>query len=179
MDAVSEPFPEIVVPATLFGDMRAALEKEAGPLVAVHALHAAGYAAGVAGAAALRTAPGEDLLALPQDVLFARITAFFARRGWGSLAHDPAHEAVGLLTSPDWSEGAGPAGEDASCSFTTGFLSGMLSTVAGGPVAVLEVACRARGDGRCSFAFGNAQAIHDLYGKLLQGSDVPSALASL
>ena len=179
MDAVSEPLSEIVVPATLFGDMRAALEKEAGPLVAVHALHAAGYAAGVAAVAGLRTAPDEDVLALPQDLFWTRLTAFFARRGWGSLAHEPAHQAVGLLTSPDWTEGARPVGEDASCSFTTGFLSGMLSTVAGGPVAVLEIGCRARGDGRCSFAFGNALAIHELYGRLLKGSDLSSALASL
>jgi len=179
MDTVFPPFSEIVVPATLFGEMRAALEKEAGPLVAVHALHAAGYAAGVAAAAGLRTSPEEDVLALPQDVFWTRLTGFFARRGWGSLAHEPAHQAVGLLTSPDWAEGAVPGGGDASCSFTTGFLSGMLSTVAGGPVAVLEITCRARGDGRCSFAFGHATAIHDLYGKLLQGSDVSSALASL
>ncbi len=179
MDAASPPLSEIVVPATLFGDLRAALETEAGPLVAVHALHAAGYSAGVAAAPALRTSPGEDVLALPQDVFWTRLATFFARRGWGSLTHAPAHPAVGLLTSPDWAEGAAPGGEDASCSFTAGFLSGMLSTLAGGPVAVLEISCRARGDGHCSFAFGNALAVHDLYGKLVQGSDVPGALASL
>ncbi len=179
MDAASQPLSEIVVPATLFGDLRAALDKEAGPLVAVHILHAAGYASGVAAAPALRTSPDEDLLALPQDMFWTRLATFFARRGWGSLTHEPAHQAVGFLTSPDWAEGAVPRGDDASCSFTAGFLSGMLSTLAGGPVAVLEISCRARGDERCSFAFGNALVIHDLYGKLLQGSDVPSALASL
>lgn len=179
MDAPSPPFAEIVVPASLFGELRVALEKEAGPLPAVHALHAAGYSAGVAAVAALGAGGGEDVMALPQDVFWARISDFFARRGWGSLVHEAAHEAVGLLTSEDWAEGSGPRGDDASCSFTTGFLSGMLTTVAGGPVAVLEIGCRARGDGRCSFAFGSALAIHDLYGKLLQGSDVPGALASL
>ncbi len=179
MDAAPEPFSEIVVPATLFGDLRAALEKEAGPLASVHALHAAGYAAGVAAAAGVRSTPDEDLLALPQQVFWNRVTAFFSRRGWGSLTQESAHEAVGLLTSPDWAESAGPAGEGASCSFSAGFLSGLLSSLAGGPVAVLEIACRARGDGRCSFAYGNALAIHDLYGKLVQGSDLPDALASL
>ena len=119
------------------------------------------------------------MLALPQDVFWTRLATFFARRGWGSLTHAPAHQAVGFLNSPDWAEGATPGGEDASCSFTAGFLSGMLSTLAGGPVAVLEISCRARGDGHCSFAFGNALAVHDLYGKLVQGSDVPGALASL
>lgn len=179
MDATSEPLSEIVVPATLFGDMRAALEKEAGPLVAVHALHAAGYAAGVAAVAAFRSAPDEDVLALPQEAFWTRLASFFERRGWGSLVHQPAHPAVGLLTSPDWAESAGVTGEDASCSFTAGFLSGMLSTLAGGPVAVLEVGCRARGEAHCTFAFGNALAIHDLYGELLQGADVSQALSSL
>lgn len=68
---------------------------------------------------------------------------------------------------------------DASCSFSTGFLSGMLTSLAGGPIAVLEVSCRARGDGHCSFAFGNASAIHDLYGKLVEGAELSGALASL
>jgi predicted hydrocarbon binding protein len=179
MEAVSEHLSEIVVPATLFGDLRTALEEEAGPLAAVHGLHAAGYAAGVAAARAFPASPDENVLALPQDLFWARLAGFFSQRGWGTLAHEPAHEAVGLLTSQDWAESAVHRGEDASCSFTAGFLSGMLSTVAGGPVSVLEVACRSRGDGRCSFAFGNALAIHDLYGKLLLGSDVPGALSAL
>lgn len=179
MHAPAQPVSEILVPATLFGDLRAALENEAGSLVAVHALHAAGYANGVAAAAAVRNAPDEDLMALPQDVFWNRVTSFLARRGWGNLTREDSHEAVGLLTSPDWAEGTGPAGDDASCSFSAGFFSGLLTTLAGGPVAVLEITCRARGDERCSFAFGNAAAIHGLYGKLVEGSDLPSALASL
>lgn len=179
MEAASPPFPEIVVPATVFGDLRMALESEVGPLAAVHALHTAGYSAGVAAAAALGASPEEAVLDLPQEVFWDRLRAYFGRRGWGVVAHEDAHEAVGLLTSPDWAEGSGPGGEQASCSYTTGFLSGLLSATAGGPIAVLEVRCRGRGEGACCFAFGNAQAIHELYGKILHGSDVPRALASL
>jgi hypothetical protein len=179
MDAASQPLPEIVVPATLFGDLRTALETEVGPLAAVHALHAAGYAAGAAAAATLKASPDEDMLALPREVFWDRLSTFFGRRGWGGMAHEDVHEAIALLTSPDWAEGAGPGGEEASCSYSAGFLSGLLSSAAGGPIAVLEVRCRGRGDEACSFAFGNAAAIHELYGKLLGGADVAGALDSL
>jgi len=179
MEAASQPLPEIVVPATLFGDLRTALDAEVGPLASVHALHAAGYAAGAAAAAALRASPDEELQALPKEVFWDRLSTFFGRRGWGGMAHEDVHEAVALLTSPDWTEGAGPGGEEASCSYSAGFLSGLLSSAAGGPIAVLEVRCRGRGDDVCSFAFGNAAAIHELYGKILAGADVPGALASL
>ena len=104
-----------------------------------------------------------------------------ARRGWGTLRHEQAHDAVGLLHSRDWAEPPpdGPTGSDASCGFTTGFLSGLLSALAGGPVAVLEVSCRGRGDDACTFAFGSETAIHELYGHLLDGADMAAALAAL
>jgi len=179
MDALTGAYREIAVPVRVFGDLRDAVAKEAGPLPAIRALHAAGYAAGVAAADELRSSPDEDLRALPAEAFWARVSDFFSRRGWGTLTHEAIHEAVGTLTSPDWAEGTAPGADDASCSFSTGFLSGLLTSLAGGPIAVLEVSCRARGDGRCSFAFGNALAIHDLYGRLVEGADLSGALASL
>lgn len=179
MDALPGAYREIAVPVSIFGDLRGALAKEAGSLPAIRALHAAGYTAGVAAAAEVRSSPDGDVLALPAEAFWAHVAAFFARRGWGTLTHEAVHEAVGTLTSPDWVEGSGAEASDASCSFSTGFLSGLLTTLAGGPIAVLEVTCRARGEGRCSFAFGNASAIHDLYGRLLEGADLTGALASL
>jgi len=41
------------------------------------------------------------------------------------------------------------------------------------------VSCRAQGDERCAFAFGSAATVHDLYGLLLDGRALPSALAAL
>jgi len=179
MDALSDAYREIAVPVRIFGDLRDALGKEAGPLPAIRAMHAAGYAAGMAAADELRSAPEGDPLALPPEAFWARVAAFFSRRGWGTLTHEAVHEGVGTLTSSDWAEGAVEGADDASCSFSTGFLSGLLTALAGGPIAVLEVSCRARGDGQCSFAFGNASAIHDLYGKLIEGANLSGALASL
>lgn len=180
MDAPSGAHREIAVPASIFASLRQELAKEAGVLPTIHALHASGYTAGIAAASAFRVSPDEDVQALPQAEFWARVSAFFARRGWGTLVHEPRHQAVGILRSLDWVEGAERrAEEDASCSFSTGFLSGLLTELAGGPVAVLEVTCHARGDDACSFAFGAASAIHELYGRLLEGAELDGALAAL
>lgn len=171
---------EIAVPVSIFATLRSALAGDVGELAAIHALHNAGFAAGVDAAETFRGSEKEDVLGLSEEDFWNRLTLFFARRGWGTLSHQTLHDAVGTLTSPDWTEAAADgAGDQASCSFSTGFLSGLLSTLAGGDVAVLEVACRARGDAACTFAFGNAAAIHEVYGKLLEGSDLAAALAAL
>ena len=56
---------------------------------------------GVAAAAAFRTSQEEDVQALPEGEFWARLSTFFTRRGWGTLAHVPRHQAVGVLTSTD------------------------------------------------------------------------------
>lgn len=168
---------EIAIPATAFGTLRAHLEKEAGPLPAVHALHHAGYAAGSAAAPALAWG---DPDALGEAAFWTRLAEFFGKRGWGALKHARPHAAVGLLTSPDWAEASdGDGGLEASCHFSAGFLSGLLTELAGGPVAVLEVGCRSRGAESCQFAFGSEGAIHELYGRLLENHDLDAALAAL
>jgi hypothetical protein len=172
---------EIAVPVSVFGSLRAELEKEAGTLPTVHALHHAGYAAGVAAAASLFVGDERDARSLGQDAFWSRLADFFGKRGWGTLQHERRHKAVGILSSSDWAEAAeGEGGRDASCHFSTGFLSGILSELAGGPVAVLEVGCRMRGEGACRFAFGSAGAIHELYGRLMDDDvDLDGALAAL
>jgi hypothetical protein len=167
---------EIAVPVSVFGSLRTELAKEAGTLPTVHALHSAGYRAGTDAATTL--AGGTPTLG--QDLFWARLADFFAKRGWGTLQHHSPHAAVGILSSPDWAEaGDGNVDPDASCCFSTGFLSGLLSELADGPVAVLEVGCRTRGEDACRFAFGSEAAIHDLYGRLLDGVDLDGALAAL
>lgn len=169
---------EIAVPVAVFGSLRAELSKEAGTLPTVHALHNAGFQAGTAAAVGL--ADRNASAGLAQDAFWTKISDFFSQRGWGDLRFDSGHSAIGILSSADWAEastdGADP---DASCFFSTGFLSGLLSELAGGPVAVLEVGCRTRGQDRCRFAFGSEAAIHDLYGRMLDGEDLDGALAAL
>ena len=171
---------EIAVPVSLFRALREELAKEAGTLPAVHALHSAGYEAGTAAAPTLVKSATNGATGLGQDEFWSRVTKFFGKRGWGTLRHEPAHGAVGFLTATDWAEANdNEADPDASCLFTTGFLSGLLSALAGGPVAVLEIGCRARGEKFCRFAFGSETAIHELYGQLLDGVGLAEALDAL
>ena len=171
---------EIAVPISLFGSLRSELEKEVGMLPTVRALHHAGYHSGLDAAATVDQDAGGDSFGLSQGKFWARLSSYFSKRGWVSLQHRTAHAGVGILTSSDWAEATtDEIKADASCSFSAGFLSGLLSQLAGGPVAVLEVGCRTRGADSCEFAFGSETAIHDLYGRLLDGADIDSALEAL
>ncbi|MGD8287464.1 MAG: 4-vinyl reductase [Gemmatimonadota bacterium] len=170
---------EIAVPVSVFGSLRDELSKEAGTLPTVHALHSVGYQAGTAAAATLIDA-SRNGDTMGQDAFWQRISDFFRDRGWGEIRHEPVHGAIGFLTSSDWAE-ANPeeVDPDASCFFSTGFLSGLLSALAEGPVAVLEIGCRTRGEKHCRFAFGSEAAIHRLYGQLLDGVGLAEALDAL
>jgi predicted hydrocarbon binding protein len=171
---------DVAIPATGLVTLRRQLQREAGSLAAIHALHAAGYAAGESLWESLRKGPARELADLDADSFWTRIAAVLGRRGWGTIEHRSAHPGVGLLESGDWAESSGGDAEDQpACSFSTGLLSGLLSGAAGGPIAVLEVTCRTQGDARCTFAFGSAATVHDLYGLLLDGRPLDSALASL
>lgn len=177
MEATTSALHEIAVPASIFATLKTELAKEAGALPTIHALHHAGYEAGVATAGAI--ANGSTVREMTQAAFFDRLTRFFVRRGWGTLATD-GRGKVGMLCSADWAE-SDPSSHDAdaTCSYSTGFFSGLMSTLAGGPVAVLEVSCRSRGDGECRFVFGSEQTIHDLYGHLLEGLDLEEALSTV
>ena len=171
---------EIAVPISILASLRHELEAEAGTLPTVRALHSAGYHAGLAAAETVQEQSGGKAFATSQDDFFVGIHDYFAKRGWGKLTHSVVHDAVGMLSSPDWAEVAeGELDPDASCCFSTGFLSGLFSQLAGGPVAVLEIECRTRGGSTCDFAFGSEGAIHELYGQLLEGVDLDGALTAL
>lgn len=180
MEATGTGFREVAVPVSIFDALRRELSKEAGPLPTIHALHSAGFAAGSAAAETFRAAGNGGDEDPAEEAFWTQFTAFFQRRGWGTLSRRTDHPAVGLLESGDWVESESTeVADDASCSFSTGFVSGLLSALAGGPVAVLEVACRARGDDTCTFAFGSESAVHELYGRLLDDADLERALSSL
>ena len=180
-DAARDGTRDVAIPASGLAALRRHLEREAGSLAAIHALHTAGYGAGEALWESVRRGPARgDLAELDEETFWERIGAALSRRGWGTVTHESVHPGVGVLASVDWAEALGGHDEDQpSCSFSTGMLSGLLSGAAGGPIAVLEVTCRAKGDARCSFAFGSAATVHDLYGLLLDGRPLESALSVL
>lgn len=180
MNRSPSPVAEIVVPVSVFGVLRRELVEEVGMLPAVHALHNAGYAAGTDAGRTLFDPSASDLDEMSASAFWDRVASYFGKRGWGTPRHESPHRGVGLITSTDWVEATPDAIDpEASCSFTTGFLSGLLSAAADGPVAVLEVSCRTRGDDACQFAFGSAAVIHDLYGHLLEGRELQPALQAL
>ncbi|MSR36862.1 MAG: hypothetical protein EXR95_09545 [Gemmatimonadetes bacterium] len=180
MEASERPQRDVAIPAVGLTTLRLALQREAGPLPAIHALHAAGFDSGQALWEGLRRGPGRELAGLDESSFWPRLAAVLGRLGWGTLSHTPAHPGVGLLASTDWAESQGAAGErQPSCTFSSGMLSALLSGAGGGPVAVLEVTCRTRGDDCCTFAFGSAATVHELYGLLLDGQDLATALAAL
>ena len=171
---------EVAVPVSMFAHLRKELEAAAGTLPTVRALHHAGYHAGLAAAPAMNREAGGDSLSLSQTGFWRQLSRYFDKRGWGTLSHRAAHPGVGMLSSTDWAEASGgEVRSDGSCSFSAGYLSGLLSQLAGGPVAVLEVGCRSRGGASCDFAFGSETAIHDLYGRLLDGAELGAALETL
>jgi hypothetical protein len=55
----------------------------------------------------------------------------------------------------------------------------MLGRLGGGPLAVLEVGCRSRGDEECLFLVGSEQAIETVHGYLLDGDALNAALTRL
>ena len=171
---------ELAVPSSLFVTLNQALSEEHGPDAASRLLAAAGRLEGGRAAFLLGRGSQADAASLSQSAFWLQLAAFFGRRGWGSLALSGGNRAVGLLTSPDWTE-ADPerGGANPSCAFTSGFLAGLLSSVAGGDVAVREVGCRSRGDGDCTFAFGSPTAVEALAGYLSDGRTLADALSAL
>lgn len=160
--------------------MRRALHEEAGPIVATRVLQAAGYEAGEALHVALEATGRQTPGTLGRAEFWRRLADFLRARGWGSLRMEQLHPGIGLLTSSDWAEAADARGEtQPSCPFSAGLLSGLLSRTAGGPVAVLQVACTSRGDEACTFAFGSEAAIDALYRRMLDGAGLSTALDRL
>ena len=180
MESIQTRPRSMALPAGALRALHRAVRSEAGPLAAAHALQAGGYETAESFWDDLERALGREPDSLGEAAFFRMLSEFLQGRGWGSLKHSTPHAAVGLLASGDWAE-AGEAGEETqpTCAFSAGLLAGLLSRAAGGPVAVLQVGCRSRGDGECAFAFGSEATIHDLYGLLLDGRSLAAALAEL
>jgi uncharacterized protein len=178
MGTTSNRTAELALPAAAFSAMRDALVATVGPEPAGDALRAAGHAAGDAFHEIL-SAKG-DLAGLPADRFWQRLGQLFASRGWGQLGYREAHPGVGALEAREWVE-ATPDGaaEQPACHFTTGLLANLLGRVAGADVAVLEVECRSRGDDRCRFLFGGADAVYAVYERLAAGESADAALQQI
>jgi predicted hydrocarbon binding protein len=160
--------------------LRASLERDTG-LQASSYLQEAGFAGGeelygefaewLLGTRGVER-PGELDMAYLSEVL----AEFFADQGWGALTARPLSEAVLALDAADWAEADGGASEFPSCHLTCGLLADFLGRMSNGLVAVMEVECRSRGDGRCRFLAGAPETLSALYDRMAQGSPYHEAL---
>lgn len=170
----------VALPVAVLTFLRASLRKEAGPLGATHALHDAGFAAGELLHRRFEERVGTEASELDEGRFWAEASAFFQEEGWGGFTHERLHPALGILRAPEWAESNGEGTESQpGCAFSAGMLAYLLGQVAGGPVAVLEVFCRSRGDDHCGFLFGSEAAVHEVYGLLLDGDTLEHVLAHL
>lgn len=180
MPTESEPLRDISIPGTALAALRDAVARESGPLASVQAMQTAGYETGEILFERLTERFDDTVGEVDPDDFWTEVADFFRERGWGSLSFDQPHDGVGVLRSEDWIEADGPTTEgQASCSFSSGLLSGLLTRVAGDAVAVLQIGCRGQGDDHCAFAFGSEATMHDLYSAFLDEADVDEALARL
>lgn len=163
--------------------LRASLERDTG-LQASTYLQEAGFAGGeelyaeftewlVATRGVER--PGE----LDMRHLSEVLSEFFADQGWGALTATPLTPAVLALDSTEWAEAAAEGrGEFPSCHLTCGLLADFFGRLSDGLVAVMEVECRSRGDGRCRFLAGAPDTLGILYDRMAQGTSYTDALGS-
>lgn len=146
--------------------------------------------AGPDGIAALREAgrvAGEELLRrLGSDPATSRTEAFweavgqqFVDLGLGPLSYrvlDPGIGEVRLEGLPEADGAGGMPRRRTGCAFSTGLLGGLLTAVAGEPVAVLEVECRAGGSAFCRFLVGDEERLRAIRRSLQSGRSLSQAL---
>lgn len=117
--------------------------------------------------------PGE----LDMIFLSEALSEFFQDQGWGALTASPLGAAVLALDSAEWAEAVEDGrGEFPSCHLTCGLLADFFGRLSGGLVAVMEVECRSRGDGRCRFLAGAPDTLGTIYDRMAQGTGYAEAL---
>ncbi len=161
--------------------LRSALERDTG-LQASTYLQEAGFAGGEELYAEFREwlVPNrgvEDPSQLDADFLSSTLSDFFADQGWGRLEASRLGDSVLALDSAEWAESVETGGtEFPSCHLTCGMLADFFGRLSDGLVAVMEVECRSRGDGRCRFLAGSPETLGTLYDRMAQGTGYAEAL---
>lgn len=172
--------PELALPIASLAALTDALIARVGADAAAQALRDAGHAAGDALHRVLAGPDGSDLAAIPADRFWQHLSRMFSSRGWGTVSFSQVHAGVGALDTTDWFEARPEAHAGAPCChFTTGVLANLLGRVAGSDIAVMEVECRTRGDQRCRFLLGGADAVTTIYQRMAAGEHADAAIAQL
>lgn len=163
--------------------LRASLERDTGFQAATY-LQEAGFAGGEELHSEFttwlaRTRGGVEPGALDIQFLSEVLGEFFTESGWGTLTVTPVSPLVLALDTTDWAEAVDTGrGEFPSCHITCGMLADFFGRIAGGLIAVMEVECRSRGEGRCRFLAGAPDTLGALYDRMAQGATYGDALAA-
>ncbi len=148
------------------------------------ALQEAGYAAGETTYAAFaKWLPAAASVDDPRDLAAPKmaevLTQFFASLGWGGVSVTPLADAAFAVDSGDWAEAQPEAQlQYPGCYFTSGLLADFMSRIADATLAVMEVECRSRGDGRCRWLVGSPDTLTALYEHMSQGADYQNVLGA-
>jgi hypothetical protein len=90
---------------------------------------------------------------------------------------DGLGEAGFTVDSTDWAEAEPGSNATApGCYYTSGLLSSILSKLAGGDVAVMEVECRSCNDARCRFLAGSPETLQSVFEAMSAGKDYRQAM---
>ena len=150
---------------------------------AVNILQEAGYAAGEGVYEAFCSQlPARAGVSRPEDLdaalLSDVLSDFFQATGWGTLTVAPVGGAALAMDSPDWAEAEPGTAEMPMCFFTAGMLADFFGRLSGEPVAVMEVECRSRSDGRCRFLSASPETLQQVYEAMTQGKSYAEALGA-
>lgn len=139
------------------------------------ALREAGRAAGEAVVGRLGPSPGD---ATP-DQFWEAVGQQFVDLGLGPVRYRLRTPAVAEIRLEEVPEADGVEGEPrrlSGCPFSAGLLSGLLGEVAGEPVAVHEVECRAGGAAACRFLVGSRPRLSSLRERIADGASLRQLL---
>jgi hypothetical protein len=163
--------------------LRAALERDTGAQAATY-LQEAGFASGEEMFQAfgrwLDERYGVDRPAALDARWFGEaLGGFFRETGWGELTVTRLGDAVLALDAPAWAESLDEGGAAyPTCHLSCGMLADFLGRASDGLVAVMEVECRSRGDGRCRFLAGSPETLGALYERMAAGVPYLEALGA-
>ncbi|MGH7569358.1 MAG: V4R domain-containing protein [Gemmatimonadales bacterium] len=151
------------------------------PEQAIAILQQTGYAAGESIYRAFCAwLPGGAGVDRPEELDAARLndvlSRFFQAAGWGSLTVSPLPGAALAVDSIDWSEAEPGAAQAPMCFFSAGLLTDFLGRLSGEPVAVMEVECRSKSDGRCRFLTATPETLQRVYERMTEGKTYEEAL---
>jgi predicted hydrocarbon binding protein len=168
------------LPAAALTALHRVLSQDRSPAEAAAVTRQMGFETGESFYAAFRDWLGTEPSELDADEFWERFAAFFASLGWGRLHFERSHSGVAELSSDEWAEAEpGSQARQPTCHFTTGLLADLLGRVSGDRLAVLEVECRSRGDERCRFALGGAEALRRIYERIRDGDSFQTAVEGL